>query len=188
MQQLKYIIKYLLSLINDPEQTWKYLKDGDVDEAKHEYMQNNYSLPLMGVVTLFLFLKTGWGDRFDIETAIKAATSFAAAFFVGPILANVLMRQTYGRMMNFTFDNEKLNLFIGYSLSFLMLVRMFSASFPHIRFLTFCSFYLFYIIWCAADVYIGIGEKERWKFTVAAFFEIWLSPIIIEKLMSMMMY
>ena len=127
MQQLKYIIKYLLSLINDPEQTWKYLKDGDVDESKHEYMQNNYYLPLMGVVALFIFLKTGWGDRFDIETAIKAATSFAAAFFVGPILANVLMRQTYGRVMNFKFDNEKLNLFIGYSLSFLMLVRMFSA-------------------------------------------------------------
>ena len=129
MQQLKYIIKYLLSLINDPEQTWKYLKDGDVDESKHEYMQNNYYLPLMGVVTLFIFLKTGWGDTFDIETAIKAATSFAAAFFIAPILANVLMRQTYGKVMNFEFDNEKLNLFIGYSLSFLMLVRMFSASF-----------------------------------------------------------
>lgn len=187
MQQLKYIIKYLLSLLNEPEQTWKYLKDGDVKEAKLDYMQTNYYLPMMGVVAVCLFLMAGWGKTFNIEHAMKTAVSFVAGFFLAPYLASVLLEKTYGRIMKYTFDKDRLQLFVGYSLSFLMLVRLFSASFPHIKFLTFCSLYIVYIIWCAADVYVGIGEKDRWKFTTTAFFEIWLSPIIIEKLMSMMM-
>lgn len=187
MQQLKYIIKYLLSLINNPEQTWLYLKDGDVREAKTDYMQTNYYLPMLGVVGLFLFVKSGWGETFDIEIAMKSSVSFMAAFFVAPYLAIVLLEKIYGRLMDFQFDKDKLTLFVGYCLSFLMLVRMFSASFPHIKFLTFCSLYLPYIIWCGADVFIGIGEKERWKFTIVASCVMWVSPAIVEKLMSLMM-
>lgn len=186
VQQLKYILKYLLSLINEPEQTWNYLKDGDVDESKPDYMQNNYYLPMMGVVALLLFLMKGWGTPFDIEHAMKTVVSFLAAFFLSPYLASFLLNQTYGRMKQMEFDKDKLQIFVGYCLSFLMLVNLFSASFPTIKFLTFCSLYLFYIIWCASDVFMGIEEKERWKFTAIAFFMIWLSPIIIEKLMSLM--
>lgn len=186
VQQLKYILKYLLSLINEPEQTWKYLKDGDVDESKPEYMQTNYYLPMMGVVAILLFLLRGWGSPFDMEHAMKAAVSFLAAYFLGPFLANVLLQKTYGKMMNFSFDKDRLQVFIGYCMSFLMLVKLFSASFPHIKFLTFCALYVFYIVWSASDVYFGVAEKDRWRFTAVASFSVWLSPYIIERLMSMM--
>lgn len=187
VQQLKYIIKYLLSLINNPEQTWQYLKDGDVPEAKPEYMQTNYYFPMLGAIGLFLFVKSGWGEPFDIESAMKSSVSFITAYFVAPYLAIFILEKLYGKIRNFTFDKAKLTLFVGYCLSFLMLVRIFSASFPHIKFLIFCSLYLPYIIWCGAEVFIGIAEKERWKFTILAFGAMWFSPFLVEKLMSIMM-
>lgn len=187
VQQLSYILKYLLSLINEPQQTWNYLKDGDVDEAKPEYMQNNYYYPMLGVVALVIFLLKGWGSPFDIEHAMKAAVSFAAAYFLSTYLANIVLKQTCSRFMGMTPDENKLQVFIGYCLSYLMLVDLVSAWFSHFKFLAFCALYLIYIIWYASDEYFGVNEKARWRFSAIAFFEIWLSPIVIERLMSAMM-
>lgn len=186
MQQLKYILKFLLSLINESQQTWNSLKDENANESKLEYMQTNYYLPMMGVVALLIFVLVGWGSPFDIEHAMKDAVSFLAAFFLSPYLANVVLRKAFAKFMNITFDKEKLQVFISYSLSYLMLVRLFTATFPHIKFLTFCSLYIFYIVWSASDVYMGVPEKNRWKFTAMASIAMLLSPIVVEEIMSLM--
>lgn len=186
VQQLKYIIRYLLSLINDPAQTWKYLTEEDVKESKPDYMQANYYLPMLGIVALLIFLMNGWGTPFNLEHAMKSAVTFLVAYFASPFLSVFLLRKTYGKYKPFNFDHDRLQVFVGYSLSFLMLVKLFSSSFPHIKFLAFCALYLFYIIWSASDVFFGIDEKDRWRFSAIAFFEIWLSPMMIERLMHMM--
>lgn len=173
-------------MINDPGQTWTYLNDQEVKESKPEYMQNNYYLPMMAVVAVLIFLMKGWGTPFDMEDAMKAAVSFLAAYFLGLFLANFLVQQTFVKLLGFPFDKDKLQVFVGYCMSFLMLVELFSATFPHIKFLSFTAFYLFYIIWCATDTYFGLAEKLRWRFTLLTFFEIWLSPLILGGVMSMM--
>lgn len=186
MERAKYILKYLLSLINNPQQTWKFLADGEAEESKLDYMQANYYLPAMGVVALLLFLMAGWGTPFDLEQAIKQAFIFLASYFAGQYLANVVLRKIYDRFFGLILDNDRLQVFVSYSLSFLMLVELFSASFPGVKFIAFCALYLFYIVWCATDVYFGIPEKNRWKFSSIAFFVMWGSPIIIGKIMASM--
>lgn len=186
MFQLKYILKYLLSLINDPGQTWKFLTEDDVQESKPEYMQNNYYLPMMGVVAVALFLMAGWGTTFDIERAMKTAVKFLASYFAGPFLADFILRKLHPAFFGKALDKDRLLVFIGYSMSFLMLVELFSASFPTVRFIAFCALYLFYIVWCATDVFFNIEEKIRWKFSALSFFVIWGSPIIIGKLIAFM--
>ena len=187
MQQLKYILKYILSLLNEPEQTWKFLTEDDVDEAKLEYMQTNYYLPMMGVVAVLLFFLAGWGDPFSIERAMKQAVSFVAAFFVSPYLASFVLNQACEKLIGVSFNREKLQVFVAYSLSFLMTVDLLKATFPHIKFLAFFALYMFYIVWCASDGYFGLAERNRWKFTSISFFVIWLSPILVTRIMTFMM-
>ena len=186
MKQVKYIIKYLLSLISEPEQTWTSLSKGDVEESKQDFVHSNYYLPLMGIVALGVFILTGWGLEFDIEKAMKSVVIFLAAYFSGPFLAVLLLRVTNNRWLKIEMEEEKLHVFVYYTMSFLMLIQLFASAFPKVKFIAFSSLYLFYIIWCSADFFNGILEKNRWKITTFSFFIIWGAPRIIEYLIRLM--
>lgn len=186
MKQLKYIIKYLISLITNPEQTWNYLADEDVDEANPEYVQTNFYLPMLGVVSVFVFVINGWGSPFNLEHAMKSAIPFIVAYFASQYLSEFLMQKTYQKFKGSEFDKDRLNVLVLYGLSYLMLVALFTTLFPQIKFLSFCSIYLVYIVWASADKFMNIPLKDKVKFTAISFFIIWMSPAIIERLMSMM--
>lgn len=186
MQQVKYIVKYLLSLVSEPEQTWKFLSEGDVDESKPDYVQTNYYLPLMGAIAVGMFILSGWGLSFDIEKAMKAAVNFLAAYFAGPFLAQAVVKIVNNKWFQINLTETKLNVFVSYAMSFLMVIQLFSAAFPTVKFIQFSALYLFYIVWCASDQFFGIIETNRWKFTTAGFFIIWASPKVIQMLMSLM--
>ena len=186
MQQIKYIIKYLLSLISEPEQTWQYLSVGDVDESKPDYVHSNYYLPLMGVIAVGIFLLSGLGLEFSIEKAMKAIVRFLSSYFAGPYFAVLILRILTKRWFSLELEEYKLQVFVYYSMSFLMLIQLFAAAFPNCRFSSISSLYLFYIIWCSADFFKDVMEHYRWKFSTVCFFVIWAAPRIIEYLISFM--
>lgn len=186
MQQVKYIIKYLLSLVSEPEQTWKYLSEGDVDESKPDYVQTNYYLPLMGGVALGIFILVGWGIDFNIEKAMKGVVIFLAAYFAGPFLATAILRQVNRKAFKIELAEDKLQVFVAYCMGFLMIIQLLSAAFPTVKFISFSALYLFYIVWCASDMFFGITENNRWKFSALGFFIMWIAPKVIEYIMSLM--
>lgn len=192
MDQVKYIIKYLISLVTQPEQTWLYLAKGEVNESKPQYMQTNYYLPLLGFMSLFLFLAAGFGTEtgFDLKVGMTSMVPAAAAYFVGPYLAMFLLREllTSGFFKMQKPDHDRLQLYVFYSSSYLMLVEMAASLIPTIAFVRLAAYYLIYITWTGAHTMIRVEENRRWMFGFLAFAIIYFSPIVVIRILQFMQH
>lgn len=192
MDKAKYIVKYLISLVTQPEQTWLYLAKGEAPESKPQYMQTNYYLPLLGFMALFLFLTAGIGSEegFSLQVSMKNMVPATVAYFVGPYLAMFLLRELltsrFFKMANP--DQDRLQLYVFYSTSYLMLVEMAVSLIPTIAFIQLAAYYLIYITWTGAHTMIRVEESRRWMFGFLAFGIIYCSPVVVIKILQFMQH
>ena len=178
MDKLKYIIKFLISLVSEPAQTWDYLSTGDQPEAKPDYMQRNYYLPLLGIMSVVLFVCGAMygqdGDAtFDVERGMQLMVPCLVAYFVAPYVAVEVLWLINGHYYKVPdASKERLTIFVFYCMSFLIAVEMLTAILPWVRFFGFITIYLLFITWNGVTTYVRIDEGNRW-------FYAFLSAVVI---------
>lgn len=190
MDKAKYIVKYLISLTTQPEQTWLFLAKGEVEESKPQYMQTNYYLPLIGFMSLFIFVVSGLGgeEGFSLQRGMTSMVPATVAYFVGPYLAMFVLRELLATNL-FKMrqpDHDRLQLYVFYSSSYLVLVEMAAALLPSIAFIRLAAYYLIYITWTGAYTMIRVEENRRWMFGFLAFAVIYISPSIVIRILQFM--
>ena len=192
MDKAKYIVKYLISLVTRPDQTWDYLSKEDVNEAKPPYMQTNYYLPLLGFMSLFIFLVSGMAGvgSFNLQEGMTSMVPSTVAYFVGPYLAMFIIRELLtSRLFQMSHpDRDRLQLFVFYSTSYLMLVEMVAALMPSFSFIRLAAYYLIYITWTGSTIMVRVDEHRRWMFGFLAFAVIYFSPSIVISVLKFMQH
>ncbi len=180
----------MISLISQSDQAWNYLANAETKESKPDYMLRNYYYPLLGFMSLVVFICAGLRSpdsetEFDFQYGMIQMVPILVAYFVGPYLALILIRQVLINLFELP-DPDKVRLtnFVFYSTSFLMALEMLMATFPAIRFFQFIALYLVYITWNGSHTYIRVAEKKRWLFSFVSFVVIFFSPSIIQHLLQ----
>lgn len=186
MQKLKYIVKYLILMISEPEKFWDFLAKGKSEMSKVDFMQSSIFLPMLGVMSLAIFLISGVAGEgfFDLQHAMTYMVPRLVAFFVGPYIAMFLLKESLPAFFGVPVpDRDRLQLYVFYSTGFLMLIEVLIALVPSIKFLQLASYYLIYITWCGAYTLIRVEEKRRWVFGLVAFLVIYFAPSLVKDLL-----
>lgn len=176
-------------MTSGPEQFWGYLAKGKDPMSKPDFMQGNIFLPMLGLLALLLFLIAGISGEgvFDLQHAMTYMVPRVVAFFVGPYIAMFLLKELLPAFFNMPNpDRDRLQLYVFYSTGFLMLVEVFVALVPSIKFLQLAGYYLIYITWSGAYTLIRVEEKRRWLFGFVAFLVIYFSPSLIKEFVLLM--
>lgn len=189
MNQFKYIVKFLIALTTQSEQTWNYLANTETKESKPSYMLWNYYYPLLGIMSLVIFIFAGRRGNpetsFDFQYGMTEMVPLLVAYFVGPYLAMNLIKLALVNLFELPNpDKDRLTNFVFYSTSFLMAIEMLMAIFPAFRFFEFIALYLVYITWNGSHTYIRVAEKRRWLFGFVSFLVIFFSPSLIQHLLQ----
>ncbi len=190
MTQFKDIVTFLISLISQSDQAWNYLATAEAKESKPDYMLRNYYYPLLGIMSLVVFIFAGLRSpdpevNFDFQYGMMQMVPILVAYFVGPYLALMLIKQVLILLFELPNpDKDRLTNFVFYSTSFLMALEMLMAAFPAIRFFQFIALYLVYITWNGSHTYIRVAEKKRWLFGFVSFLVIFFSPSLIQHLLQ----
>lgn len=183
VQKLKLIVKYLISMTSEPGQFWGYLAKDKDQMSKPEFMQNNVFLPYLGMMALALFVIAGLSGEgiFDLQHAMTYMVPRLVAYFVGPYIAMFLLKEALPLVFGVPAPNrDRLQLYVFYSTGFLMLVEIFVAMVPSIKFLQLASYYLIFITWNGAFTLIRVEEKKRWIFGFVAFLVIYFAPSLVK--------
>lgn len=183
VQKLKNIVKYLISMTSEPENFWGYLAKGKDNMSKPDFMQSNVFLPLLGMMALALFLIAGFAGEgfFDLQHAMTYMVPRLVAYFVGPYIAMFLLKELLPSVFHMQSpDRDRVQLYVFYSTGFLMVVEVFVALIPSIKFLQLANYYLIYITWCGAYTLIRVEETRRWIFGFVAFVVIYFAPSLIK--------
>lgn len=179
-------------MITQPEQMWQYLAQARGAETRPDAVQKNYYLPLLGYMSLVVFLCAAFRGpetdvTFDYQYGMKQMVPLLIAYFLGPLVAilvfNLSLRHLFGMEDP---DKDRVQLFVFYCTSFLMALEILEALIPSIRFLGLIFVYLVYITFSGASTYIRVEHNQRWKAGFVAFLLIWSCPNIIIMLMHKM--
>ena len=190
MNQFKYIVKFLIALISQSDQAWSYLATAETKESKPDYMLWNYYYPLLGFMSLVIFLCAGSRNpspevSFDFQYGMTKMVPVLVAYFIGPYLALILIKQVLVHLFELPNpDKNRLIIFVFYSTSFLVALEMLMAVMPAIRFFQFIALYLVYITWNGSHTYIRVAEKRRWLFGFVSFLVIYFSPSVVQHLLQ----
>lgn len=192
MNQIKYIVRILLPLISQPEQTWQFLAKSRGDETRPDAMQKNFFLPLLGYMSLVVFLCAAFrspenGVMFDYQYGMKQLVPVLIAYFLGPILAVMLLTICLRHVFHMPNpDKNRVQLFVYYSTSFLIALEMLESIIPSIRLLSLIFVYLLYITFCGSVVYIRVAPNRRWMAGLISFAIISVCPSLIINIMTKM--
>ncbi len=190
MEELRFIFTYVKDLLSHTEETWKRLRDPELPAAKTEYMLRNYYWPMMGVCAICIFLlhgngimlhsKLAYDAPFSLELGMKGAVSFILGYAAGPTLAILLIREVFCRFTQAELDKERLEIFVHYTMSVVMLINLFCSFLPTMTFLSFIGLYVIYIVWLGSSELMEIVEKQQRFFIVIASVAIYYSPKLIQ--------
>lgn len=176
-------------MISEPEQFWDFLAKEKNDMSKVDFMLSNIFFPMLGVMSLAVFLIAGLSGEgfFELQRAMTYMVPRLVAFFVGPYIAMFLLKESLSAFFGVPVpDRDRLQLYVFYSTGFLMVIEVLVALVPSIKFLQLASYYLIYITWCGAYTLIRVEEKRRWMFGLVAFLVIYFAPSLIKDLLILL--
>lgn len=181
----KEIFKWVIAIISQPAKAWKMLKG---KEERHEEFLSRFVYPLIGIVTVAAFLGVLFTRKeFDLELALKSSIRTLVSSFGGFYLAAYLMNELWLGLFKREKDMKLWQRFIGYSSSMMFALNILLMLLPEFFFLRIFILYTFYIVWEGAGPYMNVEEKIRLKFVGITTAIILVTPIFIEKVLSMLM-
>lgn len=193
MEQLRFIIMIIKSLLSQPRETWMRLSDPNEKAHDSEYSFRTYYWPIMGVGALMIFILFGNGimlrskmtfdDPFSFEYAMKGMVNFTLSYFAGPTLASLVIGWACGKLAGMKFDKNQLEVFVLYNMSILMLCDMFCALLPTFTFLAVLKLYMLYIMLEGVDNFMKI-ERARGFFSTLSALAIYFSPDVIHRILA----
>lgn len=196
MTELRYIFRYVKDLLSHTDETWVQLRDPNLKEAQVDYMLRYYYWPLMGIAAICIFFlhgngvmvnsKLAYDAPFDFLTGLKGMAMFAFGYATGPMLAGLIIREVFGFFTDVTFDRNKLELFVHYSISIVLLVDLFCAFLPSMTFLTFIGLYVIYVVWLGASLFLEVQSSLLRFFVFVSFLAIYFSSDVLQYALRML--
>lgn len=197
MTELRYIFKYVKDLLSNTEETWTRMRDPNLPEGQIEYLLRYFYWPLLGVGAICIFLLHGNGvmlnskleydDPFSFETGLRGMVSFVLGYAAAPSLASLIIREVFCRLSNMEFDRNRLDVFVHYCISIVMLVELLCAFLPTLTFISFIGLYTLYIVWLGAAVYLEISSSTSLRFFVfVSFLAIYFSSDLLQGVLHML--
>lgn len=194
MEELRYILKYVRGLLTHTEETWTNLAEPETKEGQVEYMLRGYYWPLLGTGSLLIFILYGNGiflnsklpfdAPFNFEYAMKGLVSFATSYVVAPTLARLIIEQLYSLSVREKIEKDRLEIFVHYSMSIVMIIELFCACLPQFTFLTFIGVYLISIVYLGIVSYLKLTRHVGLLLLISSF-SIYASPWIMQHLLAL---
>lgn len=194
IEDLRIIFRYVRGFLAHTEETWRHLSEPDVPEAQTDYMLRKYYWPLVAFGALCIFLLHGNGvllnskltydAPFSLEYCMKGAVGFALKYVGGPTLAMLAIGQFFCRVTDTSIKKNNLEIFVYYSMSIVLLIDLFCSFMPTMKFLSFISLFVVYVVWIGSSEYLNIPRGLNGFFWVVSSVSIYFSPAFIELLLS----
>lgn len=183
----KNIFQTMFNLCVQPESQWDKLADARKEENGDAFL-SKFVYPLIGIAAVCTFLGELFTKQaFLLEAAIKKTTVLVVTLFAGFFLASFLLNEVLKLGFRKSNNLVRTQHFVGYVSSFAYLTIAVQALFPELFFLRFALLYVLYIIWIGSIKYMEIEETNRIKFLLFSMFILFISPVLIEKIIFLLM-
>lgn len=154
-----------------PGQMWTDLDENEGDVNIADKVVTTYYVPLMAILSVALFLREGsrmgWTD-FNYGSAIQMVTKFCVIFFLLPICAGYVFRElsSVWNLVPKPHLGERLQIFVHYCYSYLMLVAMLQQMLPGIKFVGMLAIYVVVIALNGVERYLKVDDSLILSFTI----------------------
>jgi hypothetical protein len=195
----KQLFNLLFNLISVPEKTWKGLGEESAlvkfpQDIDNEKFYKSYLYPIIGIIALLSFLGVFLYERGNgLEAkeisglALKMVIRECITYFAGFYLTAYGIFAIISKYFKQEIKKQLCERFAGYSSAVTYVVAMIYALFPALFFVRIFIFYAIYTVWVGATHYLEIKEEYLTKFTIFAGILIVFSPLIIQKIFSLIM-
>ena len=181
---IRNIISSLFLLVVFPAKAWQQIAE---KKESHDHFLNYFLYPMMGLTALSAFggfLTPG----FTLEQALKWVTINFVQYFVGFFVSAFLIDEIRQKLLEEDKNPLLSQKFAGYLLSLLMIVTIAMNILPdNFSFIRFAPLYVIYVAWEGLKYFFNVPDSKRMTFIVLVSLIILLSPIIIERIMSILM-
>jgi hypothetical protein len=188
----KNLFILLFNLISTPGKTWKELVEEQ--DTNNENFYKSYLYPIIGIIALLSFFGVFFYERGNgmeakeiSELALKTVIRECLAYFAGFYLAAYGISAILSKYFKQEVKIQLCERFAGYSSAVIYVVAIIYTLFPTLFFIRISIFYAVYTVWMGAIHYLGIKEEYLTKFTIFAGILIIFSPLVIQKILSLMM-
>jgi len=185
----KELFNRALLLISSPAKAWEEIL---LDKDRHKVF-SGFVYPLLGLVAFSVFLGTlfthGWGGPQSFQIAMTRCCAVTIALFGGFYTSAYILNGLSVWKFNLRDDLLQAQCLIGYSLVVTFSLKIITGLLPNFQIVSwFLQFYVVYIIWEGARVFIKIDESKRLLFTLLASFFLLSTPFIIEFLFNKLVF
>ena len=179
--EYKEIYERFRNIVLKPGNEWKVIVEENKDSKK---IVSDFTLPLIGIVTISAFLGYTFRNGFEIEGALKISISAFVSLLAGVYIAYWAMKwlsDQYG----IETSQDKIMALVAYSLSISYVIDALTFFFNELIFMKLLVLYSAYVIWESAEILFEINDEKKapWVFLSSVF--IIVSPIFVRIIVSL---
>ena len=181
----KELFNRVLLLISSPAKAWEEIL---LEEDKQKVFVG-FVYPMIGIAALSVFLGVlftqGWSGPRSFQIAMTECCSVAISLFGGFYLAAYLLNKATIKFFNLSDNLLNTQRLIGYSSVVLFILQIVTGILPNFQIVFWLlQFYVVYIVWEGAKIFVKMEENDRLKYTLLTSFLLLACPFIIEFLFT----
>ncbi len=177
----KAFFRRIWRIITAPAAAWKEIT---ADTTENKPYLSAYFYPLLTFVGLAAFfspiIHTQETFRIELGLGIQSFIRVFTAYFASYFLSSYVLDRLFVRWLGLAPDKIKAEKLCVYSLTPLLLVRIFTFLVKDLFFLYIFVVYTVYIVWEASGGLYEMPGRQRGRFTALTILVIMLSPVLIE--------
>lgn len=167
-----------------PDRMWSDLDQKEGDENVADKVFTSYYIPLMVLMSLILFIRVSFSEgwtTFNYVAGLKLITQFDVVFFLLPIIVGYLFKEFFmhWQMMPAKHLSDRLQIYVLYCYSYLMMVATLQQIFPGIKFVGLLTLYVVVIALNGVVRYLKVYEDFVLTVTIPSSIIMGYSSIVL---------
>lgn len=172
-------------MISSPAKAWEEIL---IEEDKQKVFVG-FVYPMIGFAALSVFLGVlfthGWGGPRSFQIAMTECCSVAISLFGGFYLAAYLLNKMGIKFFYLSDNLLRAQRLMGYSSVVLFILQIVTGILPNFQIVSWLlQFYVVYIVWEGAKLFVKIEESDLLKYTLLSSFLLLVCPFLIEFLFT----
>lgn len=181
----KELFNRIFLLISSPAKAWEEIL---IEEDKQKVFVG-FVYPMIGFAALSVFLGVlfthGWGGPRSFQIAMTECCSVAISLFGGFYLAAYLLNKMGIKFFYLSDNLLRAQRLMGYSSVVLFILQIVTGILPNFQIVSWLlQFYVVYIVWEGAKLFVKIEESDLLKYTLLSSFLLLVCPFLIEFLFT----
>ena len=181
----KELFNRIFLLISSPAKAWEEIL---IEEDKQKVFVG-FVYPMIGLAALSVFLGVlfthGWGGPRSFQIAMTECCSVAISLFGGFYLAAYLLNKMGIKFFYLSDNLLRAQRLMGYSSVVLFILQIVTGILPNFQIVSWLlQFYVVYIVWEGAKLFVKIEESDLLKYTLLSSFLLLVCPFLIEFLFT----